>query len=53
MVLNVLLNASQVWSPSTKEDIIRIERVQKIATMYINNVNIWDGVSYKDRLITL
>ena len=50
MVRSVLLYAIEVWSPSSKTDMGRLERVQRVATRYICNVSIRDGISYTDRL---
>ena len=42
--------ASSVWSPITKEDIIRIEGVQRRATKFLPNLS---TLTYRERLIKL
>ena len=50
MVRSILLYACQVWTPTTKDDMVRVERVQKLAIKFIDNVNFQQGVSYKESL---
>ena len=50
IVRSILFYAIEIWSPTSKSDMARLEKVQRIATRYICNVSIRDGIPYKERL---
>lgn len=45
--------ASEVWAPQEISNLTRIERLQRRATKYILNMNYYNSIPYRDRLIRL
>ncbi|PFX34020.1 Venom prothrombin activator oscutarin-C non-catalytic subunit [Stylophora pistillata] len=45
--------ASEVWAPQEIGNLTRIERLQRRATKYILNMNYYNSIPYRDRLIRL
>lgn len=45
--------ASKVWAPQEISNLTRIERLQRRATKYMLNMNYYNSVPYRDRLIRL
>ena len=51
VVRSILSYATIVRSPNNKQEIKRLENVQKVASRFITGNRMFDGVSYMDRCV--